>query len=103
MNVITASITYIAIFAICDVNDNMSENDILFMYTDGVTEAANGDSELFSYDRLKSILNSDSIRNLNIRDMIIAVKSEIQEFSGNAPKSDDITIMTFKVLKKFSH
>lgn len=82
---------------------NLSKNDILFMYTDGVTEATNSNCEMFSDDRLKNILNNKEIKNLNIRDMIIAVKSEISEFSKNLQKSDDITIMAFKVFKKFPH
>ncbi len=84
-----------------DYKINMSKDDIIFMYTDGVTEASNSKSEMFSDERLKEVLNSSTIRHLNIRDMIIDVKSEIQEFASGAPKFDDMTIMAFKVLKKF--
>lgn len=79
---------------------NLSPEDVLFMYTDGVTEATNSKLEMFSDDRLKEILNQDNIRHLSIRDLIIAVNSELKEFARDVKKSDDITIMALKILKQ---
>lgn len=81
---------------------NLSENDVLFMYTDGVTEATNA-QEIFSENRLKITLNDKEIKNLGIKEMIHAVKNELSAFYNGAPKFDDITIMAFKVMKKFPH
>lgn len=81
---------------------HLSEGDVLFMYTDGVTEATNN-NEIFSEDRLKITLNNTKIKNLNIKEMITAVKNELSTFYADTPKFDDITIMAFKVMKKFPH
>ena len=72
------------------------------MYTDGVTEATNA-QEIFSENRLKITLNDKEIKNLGIKEMIHAVKNELSAFYNGAPKFDDITIMAFKVMKKFPH
>lgn len=81
---------------------HLSEGDVLFMYTDGVTEATN-EKEIFSENRLKITLNNEKIKNLGIKEMIQAVKNELSTFYDGAPKFDDITIMGFKVMKKFPH
>ena len=78
---------------------NLSENDILFMYTDGVTEASH-DNELFSASRLKNILNSDNVKILDIQSIVHIVKNEISKFYDGNPKLDDITIMALKIMKK---
>ena len=69
----------------------MSPGDMLFMYTDGVTEERNADRELFSEKRLVSVLASttvDSVENA-VRDTVAAVK----DFRGDGSQEDDITAL----------
>ena len=81
---------------------HLSQGDVLFMYTDGVTEATKN-NEVFSEQRLKATLNNCNIKNLEIKEMINSVKTELSNFYSGSPKFDDITIMAFKVMKKFPH
>jgi phosphoserine phosphatase RsbU/P len=63
----------------------------LFLYTDGVTEAMNGEGTLFSDDRLeKEIIR---LRGKPLQEMISATVEAIASFSQGAPQSDDITMM----------
>ena len=71
--------------------DTMTPGDMLFMYTDGVTEQRNADRELFSEKRLVSVLASttvDSVENA-VRDTVAAVK----DFQGDGDQEDDITVL----------
>ena len=70
--------------------------DFLFLYTDGVTEAANKRGRLFSQQKLEEIVNSCGKKNVAIQDLIFDIKSEINKFVGNAAVSDDITMLALK-------
>ncbi len=72
----------------------LNPGDILFLYTDGVTEAMNPESELFSNDRLKNTLQSSDTR--DIREIVEIVRADIKSFVRGAPQSDDITILALK-------
>ena len=72
----------------------MKEGDILFFYTDGVSETFNPYNEEFGIERIVSCLQkwikcsaSNIIRNL---------KKEIQEFSNKDQQDDDITMIVIK-------
>jgi sigma-B regulation protein RsbU (phosphoserine phosphatase) len=70
---------------------NLRSGDALFMYTDGVTEAANGGGELFSDDRLKGQVIA--LQEKSAQEMIGGVMEEVHSFSHGAEQSDDITMM----------
>ena len=70
--------------------------DFLFLYTDGVTEAANKRGRLFSQQKLEEIVNSCGDKNVAIQDLIFDIKSEINKFVGKAAVSDDITMLALK-------
>jgi serine phosphatase RsbU (regulator of sigma subunit) len=76
----------------------LKPNDILFLYTDGVTEAMNRGGQLFSEDRLMRILSN--LRNNSVTGLIHGVREEIEEFSQGAPQSDDITMITLQFFGK---
>ena len=67
--------------------------DRIFLYTDGVTEATNIDNKLFGEERLKSFLN----RNVTVKsdELLPSLKANIDEFVGEAPQFDDITMLMF--------
>ena len=66
--------------------------DIIFLYTDGVTEAMNEEEGFFSSERLKDVLSSMKKDNA-VRGIVSDVMDEVISFAGGAPQSDDITIM----------
>lgn len=69
----------------------LGPNDRLFLYTDGVTEATDGQNQLYGEDRLKCFLNQN--KTLNSVDMLNGLKADIDSFVGNAPQFDDITML----------
>ena len=72
----------------------LSKGDTIFLYTDGVTEATNAKNELFGNDRLVNALNIKS--DFKAEELLACVKSEINEFVGEAPQFDDITMMALQ-------
>ena len=73
----------------------LSPEDEIFLYTDGVTEAANVSNELFGADRLLESLNEKD--NLYVNQLCNKVKSDVDKFVGNALQFDDITILAVKL------
>ena len=72
----------------------MNPGDIIYTYTDGVTEATNTDDKAFGEEKLCTCLNNIEETELNI--IAQKVKEEIQQYTDSAPQSDDITMLTFK-------
>ena len=65
--------------------------DRLFLYTDGVTEATNTESQLFGEERLLSFMNENAAE--EAVSLLPALKTNIDEFVGEAPQFDDITML----------
>ena len=72
----------------------LGHGDVIFVYTDGVTEATNENMELMGEERMLEILNRNS--DVETADLLQTVKTEIDRFAGNAPQFDDITMMIFE-------
>lgn len=65
--------------------------DKIFQYTDGVTEAADKDEEIYGMGRLTKILEAYSA--LPPDRLLSKVKEDIDRFVGEAPQFDDITML----------
>jgi sigma-B regulation protein RsbU (phosphoserine phosphatase) len=65
--------------------------DRLFLYTDGVPEATNGENKLYGEDRLLAFMNKNS--SAKATEFLPALKANIDEFVGEAPQFDDITML----------
>lgn len=72
----------------------LKSNDIIFLYTDGVTEAMNPQEKLFSEERLKACLCK--LKEKDITNIVNGVRKEIQIFSEGTLQSDDITMLALK-------
>ena len=68
--------------------------DEIYLYTDGVTEAANADEKLYGEKRLEKLLNT--LRGVNGEEFCRAVKADIDAFVEEAPQFDDITMLYLK-------
>ena len=68
--------------------------DILFLYTDGITEAENKEGKLFDDGRLEKVL-SDQIRS-DAKGVLNAVTEEINSFTHGAEQSDDMTMLVLQ-------
>lgn len=69
----------------------LEPGDILYLYTDGVTEATNGAKELYGEDRLKAVLDRNS--GLKMEGLLGAVLTDVDHFVKDAPQFDDITML----------
>ena len=75
----------------------LQENDRLFLYTDGVTEAQTKENEFFGEDRLLKILNQ---KEMSLPKTLEQVYQKIQKFSSGVAQSDDITMMVVEFYHK---
>ena len=92
-----------AVAAMEDMNFRENEfelisGNILYLYTDGVAEATNSAEELYGTDRMIEALN----KNLDATtdEILINMKREVDEFTGEAPQFDDITMLCLKYFGK---
>jgi len=69
----------------------LAPNDVLVIYTDGVTEASNIQNELFDETRLRTILQAFTGASGN--DLAVAIQKGMREFTQGAPQNDDITML----------
>ena len=67
--------------------------DRLFLYTDGVTEATNTETKLYGEERLITFMNQNTT--MDAVSLLPALKANIDEFVGEAPQFDDITMLMF--------
>ena len=65
--------------------------DTLFLYTDGVPEAANAQKEQFGTDRMLAALNRSP--DTNMQTLLDNVRRAIDQFVGEAEQFDDITML----------
>lgn len=72
----------------------LNENDIVVMYTDGVTEAQNKDNVEFGFDRLCELI--DQIYALEPDEITKKIMSEIVNHTGSSSLADDVTIVVLK-------
>ncbi len=70
----------------------LSPGDTVVLYTDGVSEAMNGDDEEFGNERLLKIFASSPPTNSEEANQ--AILRAVEAFVGDAPQSDDITCLT---------
>jgi sigma-B regulation protein RsbU (phosphoserine phosphatase) len=82
-------------------NSNMSERTIqlaegesLMLYTDGLTEAFNLEGDMFGEERLLRALGWQE--SVSADDMIKMVESALDDFVGNMPPSDDLTMLVVR-------
>ena len=68
--------------------------DSLFVYTDGVPEATNANNELFDNERMLQALNQHP--DASPTTLLRTIRHEVDDFVGNAPQFDDITMLALK-------
>jgi sigma-B regulation protein RsbU (phosphoserine phosphatase) len=73
----------------------IGDGDVLYLYTDGVTEAMNGRKELFGEQRLVAALNAN--KDCPPKELLAAIKREVDNFAEGTEQADDITMLALKV------
>lgn len=72
----------------------LKKDDMLVIYTDGITEAMNNRSEQYGNDRLMNFIKTNS--HLTPDEFAAALDQDLASFTGNAPQNDDITLVVIK-------
>ena len=72
----------------------LQAGDVVFVYTDGVTEATTAENELFGLDRMLDALNVNI--KADVKEIDTNVRQAIDAFVQDAPQFDDITMLTFR-------
>ncbi len=72
----------------------LNPGDILFIYSDGIPDANNISGDEFDMDRLVSALRE--ARNRPVEEILDHMFSRLDEFVGEAPQFDDITMMVVR-------
>ena len=75
----------------------LEDNDVICLYTDGVTEAEDKNHNLFGEDRLLNCFRNDSN---DPTELIGEVRTSINEFIDGNSQFDDITMLCFKWKKQ---
>ena len=78
----------------------LEPGDKIFQYTDGAPEATNKNNELYGMERLTDILSRNA--SASPTELLSAVKADIDEFVGEAPQFDDITMLCLKYVERMS-
>lgn len=72
-----------------DQEIDLYDDDALFLYTDGLTEAENSNHELFGEKRMLSVLSTRR----SAQDHLDSMKKNVYDFVKDAPQSDDLTML----------
>ena len=76
----------------------INPGDKIFQFTDGVTDAININEELYGEQRLYDVLNKNVDK--NSKELLNAIKTDIDSFVGEAAQFDDITMLCVEYLGK---
>ena len=75
---------------------DISSGDVIFLYTDGVTEAVDGDNEEYGTKRLLNKLNALP-KDKSLQRMLNSVLKDIKEHTGELEQYDDITMLALRI------
>ena len=74
----------------------LDPGDVVYLYTDGITEAHNPAGELFEEERLLNALNE--AKELSLKEIDAHVRKRVADFSDGTRQYDDITTLCFRYL-----
>ncbi|MCY0387298.1 PP2C family protein-serine/threonine phosphatase [Robbsia sp. Bb-Pol-6] len=75
---------------------HLARDDVLFLYTDGVTEAQACDAALFGEAALRDVVDGTARPGVPMRDVNDAVVAAIRDFERGMPQADDITCFALR-------
>jgi sigma-B regulation protein RsbU (phosphoserine phosphatase) len=72
----------------------LAPGDLLVLYTDGITEAANPDGQMFGEDRLLDVILANMHRSsTDIKHLLL---EEVHNFVAGTPRQDDIALIVLR-------
>jgi sigma-B regulation protein RsbU (phosphoserine phosphatase) len=72
----------------------LKSGDVIYLYTDGVTEAMNPQREQFTESRLLEAV--DAHKDCGVQEFAVSIKDAIDTFVEGAEQADDITMLVLK-------
>ncbi len=76
----------------------LEPGDEIYLYTDGVTEAEDENSQFYGNERLLKILNT--VKYSDAETVCRTVKKDVDSFVGEAPQFDDITMLCLRIISE---
>ena len=70
--------------------------DVVVFYTDGVTEADDGQGTMFGEERLEKVVKEAT--KVSAQDLLKKILNEIEQFSSRTTYADDVTLVVLRVL-----
>ena len=77
---------------------SLTSNDILFLYTDGVTEAMNEEDELYGMERLSETLQRAGGAHISMQKILAAIRADVDVHANGVEQYDDITMLGVRFL-----
>jgi len=74
----------------------IDKGELVFLYTDGVSEAENFKDEMFGEERIQAILMENN--NITPDEILSKLEDKVQDFIGDVPLSDDFTTLVARVM-----
>ena len=68
--------------------------DVIFQYTDGVTEAMDVENNEYGEDRMREVINS--VGNVPLDELIQRMHEDVEEFRRGAEPNDDVTMLALR-------
>lgn len=78
----------------------LSKGDVLFLYTDGVTDCKNPYGEMFGAENLSKFMGKAETP--EPKALVEALMSELMDFKGETEQADDISLMALQFFGKYS-
>jgi sigma-B regulation protein RsbU (phosphoserine phosphatase) len=72
----------------------LDAEDIVFLYTDGITEAMDPKGSLYEEDRLVTVLSSRDFQ--SVEEIVGTSTDDVWRFQADAEQADDVTVMAVK-------
>lgn len=76
----------------------LEPGDMVYLYTDGVTEATDTENQLYGEERLLACLNAG--KDAPLETLLHGVKEDIDTFVKGAPQFDDITMLALRIRER---
>ena len=73
----------------------LNKGDKLFLYTDGLPEATDQNTRMFTLDRMTEALNR--YKDKSPKEILDGVSNAVNSFVGDAPQFDDLTMLCFEL------
>ena len=77
-----------------DFEIQLNKGDIIYLYTDGVTEAENVNNELYGTERLLNAIRKNS--DCDMQNLCDNIEKDIHEFEEGNEQFDDLTMLAFR-------